>query len=137
MRHVGLALAGAVAGAIAGSVAFVLLMRMGLYGLMIPGLLIGVGAGMARSRSAAVPVACGLLAAVTGILCEWYTRPFTADDGLAYFVTHLHELTMGTWVFLVIGIAAAVWCSLPRRVDATRGATSPTGSAQPPSHSAR
>ncbi len=120
MKSFALAMLVAVIGAVAGYLAFVLLLRIGLYALVAPGALIGVGASLARCRSVAVPIACGVLAVAASILAEWLERPFAIDESLSFFIAHLGELTLLTKIFAVLGVAAAVWFSWPGRAPTPR-----------------
>lgn len=120
MKHFSLAVLGAIAGAVAGYIAFVLLLRIGLYALVAPGALIGIGASFARSRSMAVPIMCGALALVASILIEWIERPFAVDGSLSFFLSNLGELSTVTKIFVALGVVAAVWLSLPARAAGHR-----------------
>lgn len=105
-------LAGAIAGGVLGYFAFRFLSQQGFYGLMIPGLLVGLGAGWAAGQRSQV---LGILCAVGGlalmIVAEWLRAPMAADKSLLYFVTHLHQMDGATVkiVMLVLGAAAAWW----------------------------
>src|SRR5262249_44369444 len=56
-----LVLAGAVAGGVLGYFAFFWVAAQGFYGLIIPGALLGLGAGIAKNRSVVLAVVCGLM----------------------------------------------------------------------------
>ncbi len=57
-----LGLLGAIAGGAAGYLAFLALARLGLYALVLPGALVGIGCGMlSRGKSNLLGVVCGLL----------------------------------------------------------------------------
>lgn len=87
--------AGGLLGALAGSVIFVALVKIGLYALMIPGALTGIGgAWLSRAYSPAVGILCVVIGAAATIVCEWSQFPFIADNSLVYFLTHLHQLRM-------------------------------------------
>jgi hypothetical protein len=103
-------LAGAVVGGIVGYVASVWLARQGLYALVLPGAMLGLGCAVLLQRSSNLAgILCGIAALPLGLLCEWRIKPFIADSSLAYFVTHLHQLTTVTWIMVVIGAVFAFW----------------------------
>lgn len=103
-------LAGAVAGGIAGYFVFVLLLKNGLYSSLIPGALLGLGAGWAaRGRSAVLGIVCAVATAPLTVIGEWSVMPFIKDKSLAFFVSHLHELPPLHLLMMALGIAAAWW----------------------------
>lgn len=105
-------LGGAILGGIAGYVLFRLLLAYGLYGLMIPGVVLGLGAGWsAGGRSRVLGILCGVLALALMIVAEWHRAPMIKDESLLYFVTHLHQLNGATLklLMLALGTAAAYW----------------------------
>ena len=94
-------IAGAIVGAIAGFFLFYLLIRIGLYGVALPGALAGMGGGWLSGRvSTSVGIACVVVAIVATVLSEWYVAPFIADSSLTFFVTHIHKTRT---IFLVLG----------------------------------
>lgn len=104
---------GAAVGAVLGYFGFVLALRGGLYALMLPGGLIGLGGGFfVKDRSLARAILFGVFAASLGLFAEWRNFPFIADSSFSYFVTHLHQLRGLTLLMLVGGTALAVWLSL-------------------------
>lgn len=114
MARSGLAVLAALAGAVAGFVVVRLLLSAGIYGLMIVGLCAGIGAELARARAAFVPYASAAIALAGMIFTEWWFRPFTIDESLGYFLTHLQDLTGVTMAFLVVGTAVAWWFPFSR-----------------------
>jgi hypothetical protein len=103
-------LAGAAAGGIAGYFLFVLLLKNGLYSSIIPGALLGIGAGWAaRGRSTILGILCAVATAPLTIVGEWSVMPFIKDKSLAFFVTHLHELPPLHLLMMALGVAAAWW----------------------------
>lgn len=98
-------LAGAAIGAVIGFFAFTWIYRQGLYAMIVPGALIGLGAELlALHRSKARGVACAVAALLLAIFAEWSVAPFVADDGLDYFLNHLHELRPITWIMIALGM---------------------------------
>ena len=105
-----LGLAGAIGGGALGYFAFHFLARDGLYAMVLPGALLGLGCGaLSGGKSTALGVVCGSLALVLGIVLEWQLAPFVADDSFPYFVTHIHELTTSTLVMIALGGLFGFW----------------------------
>jgi uncharacterized membrane protein YvlD (DUF360 family) len=101
---------GAVIGAVLGYFAFRALIKAGLYGVMIPGAMLGLGAGLAaRGTSQVLGILCALAAVALTVYAEWSIFPFIKDDSLAYFVTHVHELPAMKLVMMGLGALAAYW----------------------------
>jgi hypothetical protein len=103
---------GGIAGGVAGYFFFDFLADRNWYGLMIPGLLVGLGAGLAaRGKSQILGVICAIGALGLMVVAEWLRAPMVKDDSLLYFVTHLHQMNNATikFVMLALGAAAAYW----------------------------
>src|SRR5436309_1064533 len=92
MKHNLLALCGALVGGFVGYHAFFWVASQGFYGLVIPGGLLGLGAGIFVNRAFWVAIVCGLLAAALGVYTEFRFAPFIADESFRYFLTHLFDL---------------------------------------------
>jgi hypothetical protein len=74
-------MAGAAIGAIVGWFAFGWLVSQGLYGLALPGALLGLGCGLISGGVSTVnAVLCAILATVLGIVLEWRHLPFKDDE---------------------------------------------------------
>jgi hypothetical protein len=104
-----LVLLGAAVGGLLGYVLFFAIARQGYHGLAVPGGLLGLGAGIFKTRSKAVSVACGLLALGLGIFAEWRLAPLAADDSLGYFLLHIHRLPPFTLLMIVAGAAISFY----------------------------
>ncbi|OHB67461.1 MAG: hypothetical protein A2Y76_14650 [Planctomycetes bacterium RBG_13_60_9] len=115
-----LVLLGAAVGGLVGYVVFFALARQGLYGLALPGGLLGLGAGIFKTRSKAVPVACGLLALALALFTEWRYEPFVADASLGYFVSHVHRLQPMTLIMIAAGTLIGFWVPFRRSQDAKK-----------------
>ncbi|MEX2141737.1 MAG: hypothetical protein WD894_20900 [Pirellulales bacterium] len=103
-------MAGAVIGAVLGWFAVGWLFDQGFYGLALPGALVGLACGaISGGVSRANAILCAALAAVLGIVLEWWHFPFVADQSFSFFVTHLQELRGITWLMLVLGAVFAFW----------------------------
>jgi len=85
-----LVLLGAALGGLVGYLVFFALSRRGLYGLALPGGLLGLAAGVFKTRSRVIPVVCGLLALALRLFTEWRYAPFVADGSLGYFLSHVY-----------------------------------------------
>jgi hypothetical protein len=104
-----LAIASAIVGGAIGVVAFWWLLSQGLYGLVLPGGLLGIGAGLGKNRSIFVPIVCGVAALVLGFAAEWYFHPFIADDSFSFFVSHLFDLLPATFLMIALGTWIGFW----------------------------
>ena len=105
-----LGLVGGVAGGAAGDFLFFWLARQGLYGLIIPGALLGLGCALlSRARSLTRGVVCGLAGLGLGLFVEWKFSPFLADGGFVYLLTHVHKLQGATQLMIVVGGVLAFW----------------------------
>ncbi len=106
-------LLGIVAGIIGGALgyfAFFLMARQGLYAVVLPGALLGLGCGfLSGIKSNALGVACGLLALLLGFFTEWRFAPFIDDGSFAYFITHVHNLRSMTLIMIAVGGLFGFW----------------------------
>lgn len=97
-------LLGAALGGAAGYFLFGWLVQQGFYALLLPPAGLGFGAGLlARGRSVPLAIACAVLGLGLALFTEWKFRPFIADAGLGYFLTHVHELKPVTLIFVALG----------------------------------
>jgi len=99
-----------------GYLAFAYLAARGFYALVLPGGLLGLSAGIPRSRSIAVPILCGVLAIAAGLVTEYRFAPFVADSSLSYFLAHVGTLQPVTLVLIALGGLIGFWVPLRRRV---------------------
>ena len=107
-------IAGAVVGGLIGYLLFRWLLTKGFYAMVMPGALLGLGAGLAaRGRSQALGVVCAVAALGLTIFAEWSRPggPFQADASFVYFVTHLHQLDGASvkLVMIALGALCAYW----------------------------
>jgi hypothetical protein len=109
MKQILLVLCGAVAGGIVGYFGFFWILNQGYYALILPGGLLGFGAGIAKTRSILVAVSCGLAATALGLFTEWRSAPFINDGSLGYFIAHVHQLKPVTLVMILVGSLIAFW----------------------------
>jgi hypothetical protein len=94
--------AGAIGGAI-GYWGFFWIAGQGFYALILPGGLLGIGAGLFRSRSLLLATICGIAATLLGVFTEWKFAPFIADKSFGYFLTHVNELRGITLILIALG----------------------------------
>jgi len=95
------------------------LARQGFYAMALPGVGIGLGAGLlATKRCMGVAIVSGLMALALGIFTEWKNFPFIkdasrgSDDSLAYFIRHLGDLRPLTMIMIGLGTFAGYWFAL-------------------------
>jgi hypothetical protein len=112
-----LVLGGAVAGGILGYLAFFWCVRQGFYALVLPGGLLGLGAGLFRTRSLVVCVLCGLLALALGLYAEWQFAPFLGGRTLGYILSHVHQLRPVTLIMIAAGAFLGFWVPYSRGKD--------------------
>jgi hypothetical protein len=88
-----LSLFGTLAGAAVGALAFWGLLKYGLYAIMLPGVLAGLGGGYPlKRRVIGVGIFAGVVSVVAMFLVEWWNRPFVVDESLPFFLKHLDQL---------------------------------------------
>jgi len=101
---------GGLAGGVLGYYAFIFLARQGLYAMMLPGTLLGLGCGLLSGvRSNALGILCGLCALLLGVFTQWRFAPFIDDNSFAYFITHVTDLRSMTLVMIAAGGLLAYW----------------------------
>ena len=105
---------GALIGGLVGFVAFKWLLGQGFYGLLLPGGLLGMGAGMLKTPTNIIAVVCGILALAFGLVAEWSAFPFSADESLAYFLMHFYDLKPITLIMIVLGGAIGFYIPFRR-----------------------
>jgi hypothetical protein len=126
MKNIALVLAGALVGGLIGYFAFIWIAKQGLYALVLPGGLLGIGAGLFRNRSIWLAVVCGILALALGLYTEWRFAPFLADNSLHYFLTHVHKLEPITLLMIGLGTLVGCWGPFSRyKAESSSGARSP------------
>ena len=117
--------AGAVVGGLIGFWGFVWIVGQGLYALILPGALAGLGAGVARNHSLTLAVGCGLFALSLGLVAEWKVFPFVQNDSIGYFLAHLHQLRPLTMLLIGAGGFIGFWIPFRRRQEMSKRAALP------------
>jgi hypothetical protein len=113
---VGAGVLGGALGGVLGAIAFDYLLSQGIYAIVLPGVLIGMGSGLAmQRRNAVVGLLCAIAAGALTILLEWKHFPFVADHSLSYFVQHLHELKPTKLGLFALSIGLAYWFGVGRQ----------------------
>jgi hypothetical protein len=125
MKQTLLLLGGAIAGAVLGYFACIWLASQGFYALALPGGLLGLGAGLGKSRSVLPAVLCGLVAVGLGLFTDWHLFPFAKDESLQFYLLHVHDLSPVT--LLMIAAGGAIGFYVPFRGVEPRDGTGPGG----------
>lgn len=106
-------LLGAVLGGAAGYFVTGWLARQGFYAMALPGVGVGLGAGLLVSkRCMGVAIASALLALALGVFTEWKNFPFRHDASFDYFLRHLGDLKPLTLIMIGLGGLAGFWFAL-------------------------
>jgi hypothetical protein len=82
--------------------------------MIIPGGLLGLGAGIPKNKSVILAVVCGILAIALGFFAE--SQIFLKDDSLSFLLAHIHELKPVTYIMIAVGGAIAFWIPF-RRIE--------------------
>jgi hypothetical protein len=105
-----LAVAFGVIGGAVGHFLFLWIIRQGYSALVLPGALVGIGAGIImKARSVPLMVICGFIGLFAGIFSEWRGFPFRADQSFPYFLRHLQDLSPITLLMLALGTFAGAY----------------------------
>ena len=123
MKHALLVIAGAAIGGTLGYFAFFWIADQGFYGLVVPGGLLGIGAGLARKCSLPLALACGAAAVALGIVTEWQYRPFLADESFSYFLFHILDKRPLKLVMIALGGFVGFWVPYRRQEPTQKNET--------------
>jgi hypothetical protein len=116
-----LSIAGAAIGGVLGYFAFFWVYSYGFYGMVLPGGLLGIGAGIGKSRSMWLAVGCGSAALALGLFTEWRRETWVRDPSFTYFLLHVPRLNPITLLMIAAGAGLGFWVPF-RRVDDRRAA---------------
>lgn len=98
--------------AIGGAVGFFItgwLARQGLYSVLVPGALIGIGSLAGRFPNFIIPLLLSICSVALVYLTEWKYFPFAKDNSLSYFISHLSSLKPLTHVMALLGGVISFW----------------------------
>ena len=116
-------LIGGIVGGVIGFFAFKYLVSQGLYSLIVPGALVGLGFGFAsRVRHVAFGVISAVMGLAACLVCEW--KVLNPDSSFSEFLGGFKNEGVMTWVFLVLGVAAAYYFGVGRTPHARPEVTS-------------
>jgi hypothetical protein len=102
--------AGGIVGGVVGFYVFKWLAQQGLYGMMIPGAMIGLGSAVAaRGRSLPLGLVCAVAAVALSVFAEWAVFPFVKDKSLSFFLANVHQLPPLKLAMMGLGAAFAFW----------------------------
>lgn len=97
---------GGIAGGIAGGFICKFLASQGLYGVALPGALVGLGfAFSARKRHIGLGIVSGILGLLAGLLTQW--KVYSSEPSFLKLVGELKDYHFVTWIMLGIGTAMA------------------------------
>ena len=106
---------GAIVGGAIGYGLFYFLYRNGFYAAIIPGAMLGSGAGYASGgKSFAMGAICLVMGTVLSVLGEWSVEPFAKDNSLGFFLKHLFEIGPVNLLMNAAGIVASFWFGVGR-----------------------
>ena len=107
-------LLGAAAGGAAGYFITGWLAKQGFYAMALPGVGVGLGAGLlVTKRCPGVAIVCGLLALALGVFTEWRNFPWLRPhESFGYFLRHLSDLRPLTLIMIGLGTLAGYWFAL-------------------------
>jgi len=105
---------GAIVGGVLGMFGCEWLVSQGFYGLILPGALAGLGAGIFPNRSKLIAILCSIYGLVMGIITDWRIEPFIADKSFGYYISHLHQLRGLTMILIALGGLVAFWIPFRR-----------------------
>jgi hypothetical protein len=114
MKNNLLALVYGAIGGIVGYFAVPWIWSQGFYAIMLPGTLLGFGAGFSKSRSNFVAVICGIAGTLVGFYTEW--RAFFPQLDLSGFLKLIPQLEPIALIMIALGGFLGFW--LPYRSTA-------------------
>lgn len=105
-----LAFLGAAIGGVVGYYFFFWITKQGLYPMVIPGALMGLGCGaLSGTKSNTIGIICAVAAVLVGLFIEWRFAPFLNDRSFGYLLTHVHKLRPATLLMIAAGALFAYW----------------------------
>ena len=102
-------------GGAAGYFAFRFALSQGLYAMVLPGALLGIGCGLlSGTKSFVLGAICGVAGVVLGIFVEWQAFPFIDNHELGYFITHLPNVLPMHLLMIGLGGFGGLWFGMGR-----------------------
>ena len=97
-------------GGVLGIFAFGWAITQGFYAIILPGVLAGLGCRILTPRRLLVySIICACVSLIFGLYAEWSYFPFSKDNSLTYFVTHIHQLKPITLILIALGAFFGFW----------------------------
>ena len=82
----------------------------GLYMMVAPGALIGLGCGyLSGVRSLPIGVAAAIIALVFSLFLEWNFLPFRADNSLGFFLQNIADVNKMDLIMIGVGTLFGFW----------------------------
>jgi hypothetical protein len=104
------ALLGATIGGVVGYYLFFWITKQGLYPMVVPGALMGLGCGaLSGTKSNVIGIVCALAAVMLGLFIEWRFAPFVNDRSFGYLLIHVHQLRPMTLIMIAVGGLFGFW----------------------------
>jgi uncharacterized membrane protein (UPF0136 family) len=119
----GLAILAATVGGVAGYFLFRWLCDFGLFGLLIPGAVLGLaGTLVMRRRSWAFGILCGIFAWPLGVFSLWMVRiPWDDEEpGFFYLLTHPNHVSPTLLIIIALGAVCAFWFGIGQQSGQSR-----------------
>jgi hypothetical protein len=125
-----LGLLGAIIGGVVGFYTFKWLLNHGFYGMMIPGALLGLGSSLlARHRSTARGIVCGVAALALSLYTQW--QLMSSAPRFTDFLAQANELKSVEMLMMGVGTLIAFWLGKDAgywRIPAVSGSGQPPAS---------
>lgn len=111
---------GAAAGGVIGYfVFFLLLENAGMYAMVLPGALIGLGRAVgAKAKSIPLGIVCGIAALVLSLFIEWRITPLPDGETISDFFAKLPDRPFRNQASIVAGPLMALWFGAGRSLGA-------------------
>ncbi|MCH8830356.1 MAG: hypothetical protein IID45_12335 [Planctomycetes bacterium] len=100
-------LIGAVVGGFIGYHGCDWILRHGFYAMVLPGGLLGFGAGFAKNRSVLLAALCGIAAIALGLYSEWKLLLYV--DSFSYFLQHVFDVNPVPLLMIAAGGFLGFW----------------------------
>jgi hypothetical protein len=103
-------LAGSLLGAVLGYFVFDFALGNGLYMMVAPGALVGLGCGyLSGVRSLPIGVLAAVIALVFSLFLEWHFLPFRADRSLSFFLQNIADVNKMDLIMIGVSTLFGFW----------------------------